>query len=165
MLAIEKPRRWNPVGLNEGTQHDGSHPPLYTLELSLTNQEVERFQPLIEMSQEVGNVSLGEMLVERGILSEEQLWQAREVQKSAPGDLGLIIEDLGFATERDVTSARAQELGLQFADVVRYPVDQAAVKSVPEHIARRYNMLPIKRDGNRLMVAISDPEVQRSRAG
>ena len=37
-LTIDKPRRWNPVGLNEGTQHDGSHPPLYTLEMSLEEQ-------------------------------------------------------------------------------------------------------------------------------
>ena len=53
-LAIGKPRRWNPVGLNDGTQHDGSHPPLYTLELSLTSQEAARFQPLIDTSQKVG---------------------------------------------------------------------------------------------------------------
>ena len=104
------------------------------------------------------NKSLGDVLVERGVISQEQLRQAREVQKSAPGDLGLIIQDLGFASERDVTAARAQELGLQFADIARYPVDPAAVKSVPEHVVKRYNILPIKRDGNRLMVAIGDPK-------
>ena len=104
------------------------------------------------------NKSLGDVLVERGVISQEQLRQAREVQKSAPGDLGLIIQDLSFASERDVTAARAQELGLQFADIARYPVDPAAVKSVPEHVVKRYNILPIKRDGNRLMVAIGDPK-------
>lgn len=104
------------------------------------------------------NKSLGDVLVERGVITQEHLRQAREVQKSAPGDLGLIIQDLGFASERDVTSARAAELGLQFADIARYPVDPAAVKSVPEHVVKRYNILPIKRDGNRLMVAIGDPK-------
>ena len=104
------------------------------------------------------NKSLGDVLVERGVITQEQLRQAREVQKSAPGDLGSIIQDLGFASERDVTAARAQELGLQFADIARYPVDPAAVKSVPEHVVKRYNILPIKRDGNRLMVAIGDPK-------
>ena len=104
------------------------------------------------------NKSLGDVLVDRSVISQEQLRQAREVQKSAPGDLGLIIQDLGFASERDVTAARAQELGLQFADIARYPVDPAAVKSVPEHVVKRYNILPIKRDGNRLMVAIGDPK-------
>ncbi|MBV9852450.1 MAG: Flp pilus assembly complex ATPase component TadA [Armatimonadetes bacterium] len=103
--------------------------------------------------------SLGDVLVERGVISAEQLRQAREVQKSAPGDLGLIIQDLGFASERDVTAARAQELGIQFVGLApNYPLDPAAVKSVPEHVVKRYNILPIKRDGNRLMVAIGDPK-------
>ncbi len=102
--------------------------------------------------------SLGDVLVDRGVISQEQLLQAREVQKSAPGDLGLILQDLGFAGERDVTAARAAELGLQFVNVASYAVDAAAIKSVPEHVVKRYNILPIKRDGNRLMVAISDPK-------
>ncbi len=104
--------------------------------------------------------SLGEVLVERKTITEEQLQQAHEVQKSAPGDLGLIIQDLQFASEKDVTAARAETLGLQFVDLTKIPIDPAAVKAVPEHIAKRYNVLPIKRDSsvtpNRLMVAIGD---------
>ena len=104
--------------------------------------------------------SIGEVLIERGVITEEQHDQAREVQKSAPGDLGLIIQDLQFASERDVTSARAATLGLQFVDLTKTALDPAAIKAVPEHIAKRYNILPIKRDSsvtpNRLMVAIGD---------
>ena len=104
--------------------------------------------------------SIGEVLVERGVITEDQLQEAREVQKSAPGDLGLIIQDLQLASEKDVTSARAATLGLQFVDLSKTPIDPAAVKAVPEHIAKRYNVLPIKRDStstpNRLMVAIGD---------
>jgi len=104
--------------------------------------------------------SIGEVLVERGVITEEQHEQAREVQKSAPGDLGMIIQDLQFASERDVTSARAVTLGLQFVDLSKTPLDPAAIKAVPEHIAKRYNILPLKRDStvtpNRLMVAIGD---------
>jgi hypothetical protein len=58
--------------------------------------------------------SLGDVLVDRGVISQEQLLQARDAQKSAPGDLGVLIQDLGFAGERDVASARATELGLQY---------------------------------------------------
>ena len=104
--------------------------------------------------------SIGEVLVERGAITEEQLQQAQEVQKSAPGDLGLIIQDLQFASEKDVTAARAITLGMQFVDLTKIPIDPAAVKAVPEHIAKRYNILPIKRDSsttpNKLMVAIGD---------
>ena len=104
--------------------------------------------------------SIGEVLVERGAITEGQLQEAREVQKSAPGDLGLIIQDLQIASEKDVTSARAETLGLQFVDLSKVAPEPAAIKSVPEHIAKRYNILPIKRDSsstpNRLMVAIGD---------
>ena len=107
--------------------------------------------------------SLGEILVEKNVLSQEKFRQAKEVQKSAPGDFGNILVDLGFATEKEVTQARATELGLQFVDLEnpRFPVDPEATKSVPEHIVKRYNLLPIKKDGNKLMVAISDTKTSQ----
>ena len=104
--------------------------------------------------------SIGEVLVERGAITEDDLQKAREVQKSAPGDLGGIIQDLDMASEKDVTAARAETLGLKFVDLSKMTPEPAAIKSVPEHIAKRYNILPIKRDStstpNRLMVAIGD---------
>jgi type IV pilus assembly protein PilB len=111
--------------------------------------------------------SFGEVLVEKGVISQEQLRQAREVQKTAPGDLANIIHDLGFASEREIASARAASLGLQFVDLTRTPVEPEAAKSVPEHIVKRYNILPIKKDSastpNKLMVAVGD--IQSSMAG
>ena len=59
--------------------------------------------------------SFGELLVEKGVISQEQLRQAREVQKTAPGDLANIILDLGFAGEREIASARAASLSLSHA--------------------------------------------------
>ncbi len=104
--------------------------------------------------------SIGEVLVERGVITEAQLNDAREVQKVTPGDLGGIIQDLDMASEKEVMSARAETLGLKFVDLSKFTPEPAAIKSVPEHIAKRYNILPIKRDStsdpNRLMVAIGD---------
>jgi len=111
--------------------------------------------------------SFGEVLVDKGVISQEQLRQAREVQKTAPGDLANIIHDLGFASEREIASARAASLGLQFVDLSRTPVEPDAAKSVPEHIVKRYNILPIRKDSssspNKLMVAVGD--IQTSMAG
>ena len=104
--------------------------------------------------------SIGEVLVERGVLTEQQLDDARNVQKNAPGDLGSIIQDLQLASEKDVASARAVTLNMQFVDLAKQRIDPAAIKAVPEHIAKRYNILPILRDAtttpNKLMVAIGD---------
>src|SRR3569833_202182 len=105
--------------------------------------------------------------VKAGVISQEQSRQACEVQKAAPGDLATTIHDLGFASEREIASARAASLGLQFGDLTRTPVEPEAVKSVPEHIAKRYNILPIRKDTasspNKLMVAVGD--IQSSMSG
>jgi type IV pilus assembly protein PilB len=92
-------------------------------------------------------------------LSEEKLRQAKEVQKTAPSDLGLIIEDLGFADERSVAEARAASLNIQFVDLSKIgKIQPEAVQSVPEHMIRRYNILPFRRAENKLMVAFGDPQ-------
>ncbi|MDQ2686459.1 MAG: Flp pilus assembly complex ATPase component TadA [Armatimonadota bacterium] len=104
--------------------------------------------------------SLGDILVEKAVITQEQYQQAKDVQKTAPGDIGAIIVDLEFATEKEVAEARAAELGLKFVDLSRVAIEADAVKLVPEHIAKKYNLIPIKRDStsqpNKLMVAIGD---------
>ncbi len=102
--------------------------------------------------------TLGEILVAKGVITDDQLRQAIEVQKSAPGDLGKIIIDLGYATETFVTMARAKELGLQFFDFGRHKVDPDAVRLVPDHILKRYSVLPVLRQDGRLFIAVSDPK-------
>jgi type IV pilus assembly protein PilB len=103
--------------------------------------------------------SLGEILVDKGVLSEDQLRQARDLQKVAPGDIGRIIVDLGYANDKMVTAARAQELGMPYYDLSRNVPDPDAVRLVPEHLIRRYSVIPIKKDDNgRLVVAVGDPK-------
>lgn len=100
---------------------------------------------------------LGEALVEKGVITAEQLSQAREVQRSAPGDIGRIIVDLGFTTDKAATKVRAETMNLSFVDLSTQKIDQAAVNSVPEHIAKRHKVLPIAKNGNRLIVAVVNP--------
>lgn len=100
---------------------------------------------------------LGEALVEKGKITAEQLAEAREVQRSAPGDIGRIIVDLGFADEKAVTQVRAETMNLPFVDLQTSKIDQSAVNSVPEHIAKRHKILPIAKNGNRLIVAVVNP--------
>jgi len=100
---------------------------------------------------------LGEALVAKGTITADQLAQARDVQRSAPGDIGRIIIDLGFAEDKAVTEVRAETMGVPFVDLATQKVDQSAVNSVPEHIATRHKVLPIGKNGNRLIVAVVNP--------
>ncbi len=100
--------------------------------------------------------SMGDYLVEGGYITAEQLKQAQDAQRTAKGDLGKILVDLGYVGEQDVAKARAQELGIPFVDLTRYQIDSGAINVVPEHIARRHNVIPIKKEDRVLTVAMSD---------
>jgi type IV pilus assembly protein PilB len=100
---------------------------------------------------------LGDALVAKGVITGDQLSQARDVQRSAPGDIGRIIIDLGFADEKAVTEVRAETMGLPFVSLSTQRIDSAAVNSVPEHIARKHKVLPISKNGNKLIVAVVNP--------
>jgi type IV pilus assembly protein PilB len=100
---------------------------------------------------------LGEILLERKYITPDQLNQARDVQKSAPGDLGRLLMDLGFVSEKDVTQAKAESEGIPFIDLTKHQPEASAINIVPEHIAKKHNALPVKKDGQRLWVAMADP--------
>jgi type IV pilus assembly protein PilB len=101
--------------------------------------------------------SVGEILLEKRFITADQLNQARDVQKTTPGDLGRIIVDLGYATERDVVESKAQAEGLQFIDLAKHKPEPSALNVVPAHVARKHNALPVKKDGTKLWVAMVDP--------
>jgi len=105
----------------------------------------------------IARKSAGDILLEKRYITEDQLNQAREVQRTQNGDLGRILQDLGYATERDVVEARATAEGLNFIDLTKHKADPSAVNVVPEHVVRKHNVLPMKKDGNKLWVAMIDP--------
>lgn len=101
---------------------------------------------------------IGELLLEAQVITAEQLREAKEAQKAAPGDIGQIMMDLGYAHPKEVGQARARQLNLQFVDLTTQKIDPGAVNVVPEAIARRHKVMPVFKQGNRLMVAMSDTQ-------
>ena len=101
---------------------------------------------------------VGDILLEKNFITADQLNQARDVQKSAPGDLGQILMTLGFATERDVVEGRAMEMGIPFIDLLKHKPEPSAVNVVPQNAAEKHKALPVKKDGNRLWVAMENPK-------
>jgi type IV pilus assembly protein PilB len=100
---------------------------------------------------------LGQILLERGLISQEQLDEALKVQKNTTEQLGRILAELGFATEKDVLRAHAEQLGIPFLELDRTSVDEDVAKAIPQSVVQRYNAVPIRRSGNRLTVAMADP--------
>ncbi|WP_045498100.1 GspE/PulE family protein [Vibrio hyugaensis] len=100
---------------------------------------------------------LGDLLVEEGIVSEEQVQQALAAQHSTGQKLGDALIDLGFISEKQMLEFLSQQLGLPLIDLSRAPVDADVVPILPEVHARRLRAMVVARNGDTLRVAMSDP--------
>jgi len=100
---------------------------------------------------------LGQILLEKGLITQEQLDEALKVQKNTTEQIGRILMDLGYVMERDVLRAHAEQLGIPFLELDETSVDEDVAKAIPQSVVQRYNAVPIRRSGNRLTVAMADP--------
>lgn len=101
---------------------------------------------------------IGELLLEAQVITPEQLSEARSAQKSAPGDIGQILMDLGHASAKQVMQARALQHRVPFIDLATQPIDPAVISLVPEATVRRHKVIPVRKNGDRLTVALSDTQ-------
>jgi type IV pilus assembly protein PilB len=100
---------------------------------------------------------LGELLLERKVISERQLQKAIITQKEKGGLLGNILVLLGYATEEQIAQVLTTQFGFPYLPLKNYEVDVNIVKLVPENVAVQYNLLVIDKIGNSLTIAMSDP--------
>ncbi|GAC1609468.1 MAG: hypothetical protein NVS3B26_10860 [Mycobacteriales bacterium] len=100
---------------------------------------------------------LGDILLEGGHVTPEQLAGAVEEQRRLGRSLGRVLVDLGMLTEGQLVAALATQIGLKFVDLTDYAVDGSAVSRVPDMVCRRHNALPIGYEDGRLVVAMADP--------
>ncbi|MEO5354035.1 MAG: GspE/PulE family protein [Magnetococcus sp. XQGC-1] len=103
-------------------------------------------------------VMLGEFLVEKGVISQDQLRIALTEQKRHDKHLGKVLVEMGFVSESVVRDMLGEALGQQSVDLTHVVVDSEAVKWVSKEFAKRVHMLPISydREANRLTVAMSN---------
>jgi type IV pilus assembly protein PilB len=100
---------------------------------------------------------LGQILLEQGLLTQEQLDRALGEHRNTPKSLGRVLIDLGYIRERDLVRALAEQVGLEFVDLTEFRIDAGVATLIPEAICRRYRALAIGERDGRLLVAMSDP--------
>jgi type IV pilus assembly protein PilB len=100
---------------------------------------------------------LGQILLEQGLIDNDQLERALEEHRNTPKSLGRVLIDLGYIRERDLVRALAEQVGLEFVDLTEYRIDAAAAALLPEALSRRYRAMPIGEEDGKLLVAMSDP--------
>ena len=100
---------------------------------------------------------MADMLVEAGTLSQEQISAAHEVARRERLPLWRILVRDGLVVSHDLAMMSALHLGIAMIDLRTQTISPEAVTLLPEPMARRYNVLPIKEEGGRLSVAMADP--------
>jgi type IV pilus assembly protein PilB len=100
---------------------------------------------------------LGDRLVAEKLISTEQLQRALAEQKGSADKLGTILVRLGFITEDSLVSFLSKQYSIPAITVAQVDPDPDVLKLVPEQIAKKHSVLPIKRMGNTLTLAMADP--------
>lgn len=100
---------------------------------------------------------LGDILVQSGYISEEDLGNALKEQKRLGKKLGEILVEKEFVTEEDLLNALEGQLGIIRVFLDAITVDKDAVKVIPEALSRKYNVLPIQFVEGELLVLTNDP--------
>ncbi|RKY40445.1 MAG: hypothetical protein DRP76_01940 [Candidatus Omnitrophota bacterium] len=100
---------------------------------------------------------IGEILVERGIITPHQLKKVLENQQKEGGLIGEIIVKLGFATEEEIAQCLSYQYGFPYLPLENYEISKEAIELVPRHVAQHYCLIPVDKIGNTLTIAISDP--------
>ena len=109
------------------------------------------------MSKRVITKRIGEVLLERGVISQAQLEKALVRQKAEGGLLGHVLVQSGFASEEEIALALTAQYGFPYLPLDNYEIDEGITAIVPEPVARRYCLIPIDHIGNALTLAMADP--------
>lgn len=111
----------------------------------------------LEKLPEIEKPLLGEILVQRKVITPEQLKEALEIQKKEKQFLGEILVKLGYIEERDIVVALIIQYNLPYIAINKYDIDKEILKLVPAEIAREFHLIPLDRVGNVLSVVMADP--------
>ncbi|MEX1199130.1 MAG: GspE/PulE family protein [Pseudohongiellaceae bacterium] len=100
---------------------------------------------------------IGDLLVQNGEITEEQLQQALEKQKGTGLRLGRTLINLGYVEEERFLEFLSEQLNIPFIDLRRYRFDVSAVQRLPETQARRYRVIVLNEKNGEYLVGMADP--------
>src|SRR5262249_46875864 len=102
---------------------------------------------------------LGQILVDLGYLTEDQLWDVLEQQKQSGAELiGQTAVRMGLVTDVQISEALAEQWGMQVVKLDEVAINPKVLEMVPETMASIYKIMPISLKDNVLTVAMADPQ-------
>ena len=103
------------------------------------------------------NIKLGQLLLNSGIITSKQLEKAMELHNEDGNRLGYHLVSLEAITEEDLNKFLARQQSVESVNLDSMDIGSDVVNLISAEIARRYEVLPIKRDGRKLILAMTDP--------
>ena len=100
---------------------------------------------------------LGELLIEAGLIDEFQLQSALSQQRSWGGKLGSTLIEMEFVREEDVARVIAKQFRTPWANLFEPEIPETILKVINKDMAKKYNVVPVKKETGGLVVAMSDP--------
>jgi type IV pilus assembly protein PilB len=100
---------------------------------------------------------IGEVFVEAGLISQEQLMQALMLQKGGNKRLGKVLIGLGYLDESQIAGALSKQLSLPIVDCSKYNVPKEIIDLIPKDVAEKKIILPLEVKNKTLLVVMADP--------
>ena len=100
---------------------------------------------------------IGDVLKEAGLIDDFQLGSALSQQRNWGGKLGSILVELGFVQETELARALAEKLHLPYANLFDPEIPETIITLIKPEIAKKYQVMPVKKDGKSLVLAMADP--------
>jgi len=100
---------------------------------------------------------IGDLLLREGLVTQDQLNKALQEQRHNGTRVGYNLVKLGYVKETDLTRMLARQHKMPAVDLTKFQVDPRIAKLIPGELAMKHSVLPLKRDGRTLTVAMSDP--------
>jgi MSHA biogenesis protein MshE len=102
-------------------------------------------------------IRIGDLLVEKNMISETQLQHALQEQKLSGRKLGNTLVELGYVEENALLNLLSAQLNIPFVELKQFRFDRALVQSLPETSARRYRVVVLREDFDGLLLGMADP--------
>jgi type IV pilus assembly protein PilB len=109
-------------------------------------------------TEQKNRIPIGEVLIERGIISRDQLEIALKVQRDSEGAvmIGAVLVEMGFITESTLGAVLTENTDIQQFDPKTNIIDPNLIKQVPKDVAQRFSAVPTLLDGDKVLIATTD---------
>ncbi|MFN7795578.1 MAG: GspE/PulE family protein [Planctomycetota bacterium] len=102
---------------------------------------------------------IGQIFVDMGFITDEQLQLLIEEQQQQPGALlGKLAEDMALITDEQLAQALGEQMGMKVVTLGDAPIPKELLEKLTDVMAQLYRVVPVKFDGSRLTVATCDPQ-------